>query len=384
MSRTCEAPGEAGAAGEAKQLEALNLGNSPDPLDLIAQYSADALRFGVMRSAPLGQDVLFDEQHVALGRNFCTKLWNACRFRQMQGGATESEIDPARLNSDDKWILLRLNRAIRELTDSLADYRFTEATQTLHRFFWSEFCDWYLEASKPVLQGDDAGRKGNTLAVTDFILSHVLRLFHPYLPFITEELWHGLGYHADMPGDQGGDTIQFAPWPKVFDERFLQHYGLDESDERFVASKFEMVTMGRNLRGENRIASNKKVRFVFYANHALEPHDLEVIQSLLNAESLEVNPAERPHKGTPMVVTPLGELFLPLDGLVDIEAEVARLTKEIGKTDQEIVKVKSKLDNPGFRDKVPPEVLQAHQQRLVDWEEKRRRLQSSLDGLGED
>ena len=186
-----------------------SLGNSPDPLELIAKYGADALRFGTMRSAPLGQDVLFDEKDVELGRNFCNKLWNACRFRQMQGGEVQGEIDPALLTSDDKWILLKLDQAIREITDRLRrNTGSTKPPQTLYRFFWSEYCDWYVEASKAVLYATarDAGSaRRNTLAVIDFVLSHTLRLFHPFLPFITEELWHGMGYqrgHAGEPGRQ--------------------------------------------------------------------------------------------------------------------------------------------------------------------------------------
>src|SRR5246127_4448778 len=128
-----------------------SLGNSPDPLELIAKYSAAALRFGTMRSAPLGQDVLFDEKDVELGRNFCNKLWNACRFRQMQGGIVQEEIAPELLTSYDKWVLLKLDLAIREITTAFAEYRFNEATQTLYRFFWSEYCDWYVEASKAIL-----------------------------------------------------------------------------------------------------------------------------------------------------------------------------------------------------------------------------------------
>ncbi|MBM3831663.1 MAG: class I tRNA ligase family protein, partial [Verrucomicrobia bacterium] len=120
------------------------LGNSPDPLELIAKYGADALRFGTMRSAPLGQDVLFDEKDVELGRNFCNKLWNACRFRQMQGGEVQGEINAALLTSDDRWILLRLDQAIREVSDALASYNFATAVQSLYRFFWSEYCDWYV------------------------------------------------------------------------------------------------------------------------------------------------------------------------------------------------------------------------------------------------
>ena len=136
-----------------------SLGNSPDPLDLIAKYGADALRFGVMRSAPLGQDILFDEQNVELGRNFCNKLWNACRFRQMQGAPTsrvQGEIDPTLLSSDDKWILLKLDAAIREVTIALNEYKFSDATAALYRFFWSEYCDWYVEASKAVLRPVEA------------------------------------------------------------------------------------------------------------------------------------------------------------------------------------------------------------------------------------
>ncbi|MGH8163383.1 MAG: class I tRNA ligase family protein, partial [Rhodanobacteraceae bacterium] len=128
-----------------------SLGNSPDPLDLIAKYGADGLRFGLMRIAPTGQDIRYDEKQIEEGRNFANKLWNAVRLRQMQGGATEGEIDPARLTSDDKWIFLRLDAAIRAVTAALGDYTVSEAAQALYRFFWSEFCDWYLEASKASL-----------------------------------------------------------------------------------------------------------------------------------------------------------------------------------------------------------------------------------------
>ena len=128
-----------------------SLGNSPDPLDLIAKYGADGLRFGLMRIAPIGQDIRFDEKQIEEGRNFANKLWNAARFRQMHGGETEGEINPALLTSDDKWILLRLDAAIRAVTQALDEYNFSEAAQALYRFFWSEYCDWYLEASKAAL-----------------------------------------------------------------------------------------------------------------------------------------------------------------------------------------------------------------------------------------
>jgi valyl-tRNA synthetase len=365
-----------------------SLGNSPDPLDLIAKFGADALRFGTMRSAPLGQDILFDEQNVELGRNFCNKLWNACRFRQMVGsggsatGEVQGEIDPKLLTSDDKWILLKLDQAIREMNTAFAEYKFSDATATLYRFFWSEYCDWYLEASKAALQGSDAAGKANTLAVIDFVLSHTLRLFHPFLPFITEELWQGMGYAEDMPDDQGGRTIMSAPWPKPLDDDFKAHYHLTSDDEEHVEKRNELVSQGRNLRRTANIAANKKVTFILKPVRDLAPHDLEVLRLLLNAEAVEVNASYQPAKNTMTVRTELGDLFLPTEGLIDVEAEKVRLTKELQKIEAEISKVEQKLGNPNFTQKVPANVLEEHKQRLIEWQGKREHVKSALAALG--
>ena len=415
-----------------------SLGNSPDPLDLIGKYGADALRFGTMRSAPLGQDILFDEQNVELGRNFCNKLWNACRFRQMQGSAGASpagedapfeqfeiqgEIDPKLLTSDDQWILLKLDAAIREMNTAFAEYKFSDATATLYRFFWSEYCDWYVEASKAVLHpptettpsplggeragvnkkseasaetktpphpnplppaaqsGEGEARKANTLAVIDFVLSHTLRLFHPFLPFITEELWHGMGYAEDMPDNQGGRTIMFAPWPKPLDDDFKSHYGLRESDEKQIEARNEFIGQGRNLRRTANIPANKKVKFIFKPAGPVTANDVEVMKLLLNAEAVEVNANYQPAKGTPAGRAALGELFLPTEGLIDVEAEKARLNKEQEKIESEIAKVEQKLANPNFTQKVPAKVLEEHQQRLADWQDKLAHVKSVLAAL---
>jgi valyl-tRNA synthetase len=428
-----------------------SLGNSPDPLDLIGKYGADALRFGTMRSAPLGQDILFDEQNVELGRNFCNKLWNACRFRQLVGqasslsptnsenasknetGATpvlqyevQGEINPQLLTSDDKWILLKLDQAIREMNTAFADYKFSDATATLYRFFWSEYCDWYVEASKAVLtsrdaksetspsplQGERDGKRGqtisksetdapplpnpippasqggegearraNTLAVIDFVLSHTLRLFHPFLPFITEELWHGMGFAEDMPESQGGTTIMFAPWPKPLDDDFKSHYGLTERDEKHIEARNEFVTQGRNLRRTANIAANKKIKFILKPSRELAAHDVEVLRLLLNAGAVEVSADYQPGKNTLTVRTELGDLFLPLEGLIDKEAETARLKKELEKIEAEAAKVEQKLANPNFTQKVPPAVLLEHQQRLAEWQGKRDHVKSTLEAL---
>jgi valyl-tRNA synthetase len=387
-----------------------SLGNSPDPLDLIAKFGADALRFGTMRSAPLGQDILFDEQNVELGRNFCNKLWNACRFRQMVGSAAvpaasdpegsrrdacatfevQGEIDPQLLTSDDKWILLKLDQAIRELNTAFAEYKFSDATATLYRFFWSEYCDWYLEASKAALGSAERGtrnaeqeaRHANTLAVIDFVLAHTLRLFHPFLPFITEELWHGMGYAEDMPDNQGGRTIMSAPWPKPLDDDFKAHYQLTSGDEQQIEKRNELVSQGRNLRRTANIAANKKVKFILKPAREPAAHDLEVIRLLLNAEAVEVSAEDQPGKNTLTVRTELGDLYLPTEGLIDVEAEKVRLTKELQKIEAEIAKVGQKLANPNFAQKVPPNVLEEHKQRLVEWQGKREHVKSALAALG--
>ena len=359
-----------------------SLGNSPDPLDLIAKFGADALRFGVMRSAPLGSDILFDEKNVELGRNFCTKLWNAARFRQMQGGETEADIVPTLLTSDDKWILLRLDAAIGEVTTALAEYRFSDAANALYRFFWSEYCDWYVEASKASLTGTDEGRKANTLAVMDYVFSHTLRLFHPFMPFITEELWQGMGFAKDMPAKQGGETIMFAPWPKPFTPEEREYFVLDETDEQFANAKYEVVNLGRGLRRDFNIASSKRVRFVLKPNATLADHETAVLQLLLNAEPLEVNAAFSPDKGTPVALTPLGELFLPLDGLIDVAAERERIGKELTKVEDELAKVRAKLADPNFAGKVPAKVLEDHQTRERDWAEKHAQLTKMREALG--
>jgi valyl-tRNA synthetase len=380
-----------------------SLGNSPDPLDLIAKYGADALRFGVMRAAPLGQDILFDEQHVELGRNFCNKLWNACRFRQMQGGEVQGEIEPKLLTPDDKWILLKLDAALHEMATAFAEYKFSDATATLYRFFWSEYCDWYIEASKATLvsrsRGDETltensekdqrlltssptnsdARKANTIAVIDFILSHTLRMFHPFLPFITEELWHGMGYSEDMPENQGGKTIMFAPWPKPLDDDFKSHYDLGAADEKIIEARNELIVHGRDLRRQANIPANKKVKFIFKPNG--QAIDVEVLKLLLNAEAVEVNPNFQPGKNVLAVRHGSGDLFLPLEGLVDAEAEKTRLKKELEKIESEISKVEQKLANPNFTQKVPANVLEEHKKRLGDWQGKREHAQAALKAL---
>jgi len=358
-----------------------SLGNSPDPLDMIARYGADAVRMGIMRAAPLGQDLLFDEQQVELGRNFCNKIWNACRFRQMQGGVVDAEITPELLTNDDIWMLSRLNLAIQELNRAFDEYNFAEAIQVLYRFFWNEYCDWYVEAAKASLSSDNPKLKENTLAVIDFILSNTLRLFHPFLPFITEELWQGMGYSRDMPEDQGGKTIMNAPFPKPFDQDFLESYGIKEEILTFVSAKYDLVVMGRNLRREGNVASSKKVRFVIKPLRQIEQHDLNVLKVLLHADPLEVQLGYEPTKGTPSSRNSLAEIYLPMDELIDVDAERAKLVKLVEKYQTEIRRVEQRLNNPNFMEKAPPAVLEENRRRLLEYQNMLSQTQNALNSL---
>jgi len=208
-----------------------------------------------------------------------------------------------------------------------------------------------------------------------------LRLFHPFLPFITEELWHGMGYAGDMPENQGGKTIMFAPWPKPLDDDFKDHYGLDDCYLKIAGAKYDLVTEGRNLRRMANIAANKKVIFILKPAHKLAAHDIEVLKLLLNAEAFEVSADYQPGKNTLTVRAELGDLFLPLEGLIDKEAETARLKKELEKIEAEAAKVEQKLANPNFTQKVPANVLQEHQQRLAELQSKREHVKSVLAAL---
>ena len=184
-----------------------SLGNSPDPLDLIAKYGADGLRFGLMRIAPSGQDIRFDEKQIEEGRNFATKLWNAARFRQMHGpSAAEPKIDNKQLSIFAIEVLARLNETIDAIEAAYREYQFNEVAQRLYDFFWSDYCDWFVEAAKTDIFAEDEARKKSALAVMDFVLSAVLRLLHPFMPHITEELWSLLGFRKD--------SIQFAAPPE--------------------------------------------------------------------------------------------------------------------------------------------------------------------------
>jgi valyl-tRNA synthetase len=347
-----------------------SLGNSPDPLDLIDKYGADGLRFGLMRIAPSGQDIRFDEKQIEEGRNFATKLWNAARFRQMHGPSeTASKIDPAVAGSIFAVeVLARLNETINAVEAAYGEYQFNAAAQRLYDFFWSDYCDWFVEAAKTEIFGEDQAKKKSALAVMDFVLSAVLRLLHPFMPHLTEELWSLLGF--------GRRSIQFEPTPTKF--------GLDDVDlagkRKLVAAIYEAVQAGRNLRAEGKVPSSTKARFILRADEKEISDHLPAISRLLNAEEVILDPKYKSEPGIPVAMTSLGEIFLAIT-TADKAAEGERLDKEIARLETELQTVEAKLKNKSFVDRAPVAVVEEHRQRLKNFSAQLAKLKQAREGL---
>jgi valyl-tRNA synthetase len=358
-----------------------SLGNSPDPLDLIAKYGADGIRFGLMRIAPQGQDIRFDEKQIEEGRNFANKLWNAARFRQMHGpSAAVPALDGLKLSAYSTDIIARLGTLIQQVGTGYGEYRFNEIASGLYDFFWSQYCDWYVEAAKTEIFDGEPDAKASALMVMDFVLHHLLRLLHPFMPHITEELWERLGFagstHAE--GSQP-EVLMFAHYPT---KTCLPEMEVIATVQAQVAAVYGSVTAARNLRAEYRVASNKKVNFVLKPSVEWAHTEVATFGRLINAVEVSIEPAYPAPTGTPRVLTPLGELYMPLEGAVDTEAERDRLKKEIAKVEAELMTVRKKLANENFVNNAPAAVVQEHRQREVDWADKLAQLTKMREVLG--
>ncbi|HEY8900555.1 MAG TPA: valine--tRNA ligase [Chthoniobacterales bacterium] len=340
-----------------------SLGNSPDPLDLIAKFGADGLRFGLMRIAPQGQDIKFDEQVVVEGRNFCNKLWNACRFRTMQG-AIDPEADPAAhaLSIFAEDLLHKLDATIARVEEGYRAYRFNEVAQALYDFVWGEFCDKFIEVAKADFYGEDTARKAGTLAAIDYTLGRVLRLLHPYCPFLTEELWHSLGF--------GTETIQFAPWPAA-----TGVHGNANADALHAA-----VAQARNLRSTYNLPPNRRFAWALRPAAPWVAGEHAVLKILLNAEPLDL--VETAPAGAAICVTPIGDIFLPLEGVIDADSERKRLQTELGRIEGEIAKVKAKLSSETFVQNAPAAVVEEHRERQKNWEDRLDAITKARAALG--
>ena len=362
-----------------------SLGNSPDPLDLIKRYGADGLRFGIMGMAPKGQDILFNEERVAVGRNFCNKLWNACRFRRMSGPEADNRspqsiaarLAPQVLDAYDFWILHRLGEALREIGAAFAGYDFLALTQRLYTFFWSDFCDWYVEASKAKLQ--DPARRDNCLAVQDLVIREVLLNLHPLCPFITEELWHLLGYadgEALLQDTRTTTETQF--W------EILESAGVTRDPHAVgqVERMVDLVERGRGLKNAHGLSSRRDARFFVVSDptsFASWVDQAETLKRLMGAASLER--VDSAPESSPAVITALGSLHLDLAHSVDVEAERKRLGKELETLRRAIAGAEAKLANPAFTAKAPANVVDGVRETLIGNREKLAELDRLLAAL---
>ncbi len=349
-----------------------SLGNSPDPLDLMEKYGADGLRFGLMRIAPVGADVRFDEAQVEEGRNFANKLYNACRLRLMTGGEVMQALPPvSELRPYHLDILQKADRLAENLTQAYADYRFNELGSLLYEFLWSEFCDKFLEAVKIDLRGGVAGT-ATTLAVFDRIMLRYFQALHPFMPHLTEELALRMKYLPE------GSFLMNSPLPEA---PLLAEVPAAHAHAEAV---YAVAGRLRNLKAEYHLAARKDVRFVVKNTIPWLTDELDVLSLLVGAEEIVVDDEFAVTKGTPTVLTDAGEFVLPLDGLIDVEAEKKRLQKEITKVESEVEKSLKKLQNPKFVENAKPEVVAVEKERHASWLEKLKQLRELFSALDSD
>jgi len=363
-----------------------SLGNSPDPIDLINSYGADGLRFGIVSIAPQGQDIRFQEDRIEGGKNFCNKLWNASRFRQMSGpmgdnsstAAISARLDGDKFDADDHAILERLMVTTREVDLCFARFEFSAAVQAMYGFFWNDFCDWYVEVSKSKLQ--DPGTKANCLAIQDLVLRQTLLLLHPVIPFITEELWALLGYGAPGTFLMRDGRLEDASHCML--TMGAMGVRLDQRQASTVASVKAFVSQARALKAEHNLASRRDVRFFVKTNDAawaiLEASLAKLARMAGATEFVRMETVE----GAPAVVTTLGTLYLDLASTVDAGAEKVRLTKELEAIAKHIAGTEARLGNEAFVSKAPPAVLEGARKQLADQKAKQTELTRLRAALG--
>jgi valyl-tRNA synthetase len=347
-----------------------SLGNSPDPIDIIDQYGADAMRFTIVSLAPVGQDVRYDADKTEFGRNFANKIWNAARFALMNLG----DIAPGPAGPDaspalpDRWILSRLQAVIADTREALAAYRFNDAASTLYRFIWGEVCDWYLELAKPTLYGTDDAAKTATRRTLVTVLDQTMRLLHPFMPFLTEEIWQAL------PIDRPAASIMIAAYPRPSEA------ARDLEAESRVEQLIAAVTAIRNIRAELGIAPTTPVRIAVRHSIGLED-SIKVLAKVSDVEVL--GDAPRPHGEPSAMIAGWGELTVSLRGVVDRTAVRERLQRDLGKADKELAGVAAKLARSDFVEKAPADVVDKERQRAAALEERRATLQRHLTQLGD-
>jgi valyl-tRNA synthetase len=333
-------------------------GNVIDPLELIGSYGADAVRFTLAAMAAQGRDIKLSLARVEGYRNFATKLWNAARFAEMNGCARVGGFDPSAVEGTlNRWALHECARAAREVTAALEAYRFNDAAGSAYRFVWNVYCDWYLELAKPVLQGADGAAKDETRATIAFVLDEICKLLHPFMPFITEELWAIKG----QAGPERDSLLCLTDWPDLA--------GLeDAAAEAEIGWVVDLVTEVRSARSETNVPAGAQVPLVIVGAGAALQERIGRWSDMLKrlARLSEIEFADQAPKGAVQLVVRGHVVALPLAGIIDLAAERARLEKELARLDSDIARVDAKLGNPDFMARAPEEVVEEQRERRED------------------
>ncbi len=349
-----------------------SLGNGIDPLEIIESYGADALRFSLAMGVSAGNDMRFNVKKVEAGRNFANKIWNASRFVLINvGDDGAQEIDESKLDIADKWILSRLNLAISEVTENMEKMEVGMAAQKVYDFAWNEFCDWYIEMAKPRLYGEDESEKRLATSVLMYVLVNTLKLLHPVMPFITEEIFMAL--------QDAEPTIMRSGWPKAAYTGYEREAGM-------MQDVMELIRAVRNLRQEMDVPQSVKVKLTVLPANADGGGAIsactEYIQKLAYANSVElIQCADGAPKNSVSVVCGIGEAFMPLSEMIDIEKEIARIKKEIAGNEKEIGRSKGMLNNKGFTEKAPQKMVDEEKAKLAKYEEISQKLKQRLEYL---
>jgi valyl-tRNA synthetase len=341
-------------------------GNVIDPLELIDEYGADALRFTLAALASQGRDMKLSTQRVAGYRNFGTKLWNAARFCEMNDCRPEAGFDPATARETvNRWILTEAAKAARDVTAALEGFRFNEGAEAIYHFVWATFCDWYVELIKPILLSDDCVAKAETRATAAQVLGTILRLLHPFMPYITEALWAELGDDRDR-------VLALTRWPKP-----------DFSDEAAAAEinwLVELVGAIRSVRNEMNVPAAARTPLAAIGSDPALTERLRrhapFIERMARIDRIES--AAKPPKGSAQIVLSGATIALPLAGIIDFSAEQARLEKEIARVDAEIGRIDKKLANENFVRRAPAEVVEAEREKRAAYTADRERLAAAL------
>jgi valyl-tRNA synthetase len=347
-------------------------GNVIDPLELIDEYGADALRFTLAAMAAQGRDIKLSTQRVEGYRNFATKLWNACRFAEMNCCVTVPGFDPKSAKETlNRWIAHEAGKAAREVTEAIELYKFNEAAGAAYRFVWNIFCDWYLELAKPVLQGADGGAKDETRAMTAWVRDEILKLMHPFTPFVTEELWH----LTAQDGSARDGLLALAPWPKL--------EALDDLEaEGEIGWVVDLVTAIRSVRAEMNIAPATEIPLVLTGSPTTQARAVrwgETVRRL--ARLSDIARAERAPQGAVQLIVRGEVAALPLKGVIDFSAEKARLEKEMARVKSDIARIDAKLANADFVARAPEDVVEGEREKRDEAEARRLKINEALERL---